>query len=171
VKVVADAGPLIALAKIGGLPTLFSLFSEILIPPAVYEEAITVGLQRDEADAAILAERHRAGGLRVVAPAGPLSEPRPFLGLGERQAIRLALEREADWLLVDDADARRYAVETFHSSAVGTRIKGSLGVIVSARFVGHLTLPEAQRLVETMERRPDIWISRELCRRVAALLR
>lgn len=169
--VVADAGPLIALAKIGGLPALFSLFSEILIPPAVYAEAITAGLQRDDVDAAMLAEHETTGGLRVVAPAGTVPEPPPFLGLGERQAIRLALEREADWLLVDDADARRFAVEAFHSSAVGTRIKGSLGVIVSARLAGYLALTEARQLVETMEQRPDIWVSRELCRRVAAMLR
>lgn len=168
--VVADAGPLIALAKVGGLPALFSLFSEILIPPAVLAEAITVGLERRDSDAVLLAERRRAGQLSVVAPSGPLPEPPPLLGLGERQAIQLALQRDAEWLLVDDATARRYAAEASALTAAGTQIKGSLGIIVSAHLAGHLALPEALRLVESMERRPDIWVSRELCRRVAALL-
>jgi len=68
VTVVADAGPLIALAKVDGLPVLFSLFSEILIPPAVRTEAVTAGEQRNEPDARLLAEQLETGGLRVVAP-------------------------------------------------------------------------------------------------------
>jgi predicted nucleic acid-binding protein len=170
VTVVADAGPLIALAKVGGLPVLFSLYPEILIPPAVHAEAVIAGEQRREPDATVLAQHCNAGELKVVPPSGELPLTPPFLGLGERQAIRLALERDADWLLVDDLDARRFAEETFRSAAVGTRIKGSLGVIVSARLAGHLALPEALRLVEALETRPDVWISRELCRRVATLL-
>jgi len=170
VTVVADAGPLIALAKVGGLSVLFSVFPEILIPPAVYAEAVAVGLQRGEPDASALAEHHKRGELRVVTPSADLPEPPPHLGLGERQAIRLALERAADWLLVDDSDARRFAAETFRSSAVDTRIKGALGVIVSAHLAGRLALQDALSLVETMKQRPDIWISRELCRRVAELL-
>lgn len=37
---VVDAGPLIALAKTGGLETLFRLHPRVLIPPAVRDEAI-----------------------------------------------------------------------------------------------------------------------------------
>ena len=41
--VVADAGPLIALAKIGGLRTLFGLYPLIITPGAVYEETVREG--------------------------------------------------------------------------------------------------------------------------------
>lgn len=168
--VVADAGPLVALAKVGGLPVLFSLFSEILIPPAVQAEAVIAGEQRREPDATVLAQHLKARDLRVVAPSGPLPLNPQHLGLGERQAIHLALERNADWLLVDDLHARHFAEDSFRSAAVGTRIKGSLGVIVSGRLAGQLSLPEALRLVEAMQTRPDVWISLELCRQVATLL-
>lgn len=49
--VVSDAGPLIALAKIGGLKTLHRLYPRILIAPAVYREAVEVGLHRGDPDA------------------------------------------------------------------------------------------------------------------------
>lgn len=44
--VVADAGPLIAMAKIGGLEALFRLFPRVSIPPAVHDEAIRIGRER-----------------------------------------------------------------------------------------------------------------------------
>jgi len=169
VTVVADAGPLIALAKVDGLPLLFSLFPEILIPPAVRTEAVTVGQRRNEPDAHLLAQRLEAGGLRVVAPAAALVSAR--LGLGERQSIGLAVERSADWFLADDLEARRLAEETFQSAGVRTGVKGTLGVIVSAYLAGNVTAPDALRLVETIEQRPDIWVSRQLCGQVEALLR
>lgn len=44
--VVADATPLIALAKIGKLFLLQPLFGTLHIPPAVYEEVVTYAPQR-----------------------------------------------------------------------------------------------------------------------------
>lgn len=50
-KVVSNSGPLMALAKIGQIHLLHSLYEEILIPSAVFEEAVVNGLARGEADA------------------------------------------------------------------------------------------------------------------------
>ncbi len=44
-KVVADAGPLMAFAKIGKLGTLLHIFPKIWTPRAVYAEAVTAGLK------------------------------------------------------------------------------------------------------------------------------
>jgi len=49
--VVADAGPLIALAKIDGLEPLFRLYPHVSIPPAVHDEAIRSGGERGATDA------------------------------------------------------------------------------------------------------------------------
>lgn len=38
--VVADSGPLIAFAKIGGLETLLGVYPRILTPRAVFEESV-----------------------------------------------------------------------------------------------------------------------------------
>ncbi len=67
--VVSDAGPLMALAKIGGLDILFRLFSQILTPPAVYDELVTAGLRLGAPDAELLESRYQAQELVVISPA------------------------------------------------------------------------------------------------------
>ncbi len=168
--VVSDAGPLMALAKIGALDPLFRLFPKILTPPAVHHELITEGLRLVAPDALLLRERYRSGELEVLAPQeGRLSVP-IRLGPGEEQSIQLAAEVEATWLLIDDLDARRAATASLEAAGVKTRLKGTLGVILSAREGGHLAKEEAVHFVETLRQRPDIWISADLCARVLALL-
>jgi predicted nucleic acid-binding protein len=45
VKVVSDASPLIALARVDCLDLLRKLYGNILIPTAVYEETVVAGVQ------------------------------------------------------------------------------------------------------------------------------
>ncbi len=63
--VVADSGPLIALAKIGGLGTLFELYPVVVTPLAVYEETVRQGHYAQAADAALLRGEYRSGRLRI----------------------------------------------------------------------------------------------------------
>jgi len=161
--VVADAGPLIALAKIGGLQALFQLFSTVSIPPAVNNEAIRIGRDRRAADALLLEEAFHAGRLKLAVPQ---ASPLPIaaqLGRGEEETILLAIERNAEWALLDDFAARQAAALSFQSAEVPTRVKGTLGVIASAFRVGHLSLEEAVGLVTRIRARPDIWIHERLC--------
>lgn len=60
--VIADAGPLIALAEIGQLPLLPALFGRLLIPPAVQAEILR------EPTASALVEAVEAGWVVVQAP-------------------------------------------------------------------------------------------------------
>lgn len=95
-----------ALAKIGALDVLFRLFPKILTPPAVHHELITEGLRLAAPDAAFL------------------PPPAPALGPGEAQSILLAIEKEATWLLIDDLDARRAALNSFATAGSKAQIKG-----------------------------------------------
>jgi predicted nucleic acid-binding protein len=96
VIVVADAGPLIALAKINGLDLLLQLYSSILTTPLVYEEAVTRGLALGAEDAAHLEAEYKRGVFEVRTPI-LTALPRPaLLGLGEDESIRLAIELRAD---------------------------------------------------------------------------
>ena len=52
--VVADTGPLLALAKIGALDLLKRLYGQVLTAPAVYDEAVTSGLAQGATDAPLL---------------------------------------------------------------------------------------------------------------------
>lgn len=168
--VVADAGPLIALAKVGGLSVLFRLFPRILVPQAVYEEVVTSGLRLGALDATLLAESFRDGLLEISGPA-KLSFPVPArLGPGEEEGIRLAIQMDADWLLVDDFAARQAAVANFQATRSRARVKGTLGIIVSACQQKLLTRDEGIALVEALNQHRDIWLGAALCKRVIALL-
>ena len=169
--VVADAGPLIALAKIGALDLLFRLYPKILIPPAVQQEAIAAGRDRSAPDALALHARWRVGDLETAtSPDVPLPVT-ARLGRGEIEAILLAIQRRAEWVLIDDLAARQAAASSFRAAQVTTGVKGTLGVIVSAFRAGHLSAHQGIDLVEAIVRRPDIWVHRDLCARVIESLR
>lgn len=113
--VVADASPLIALSQIDCLHLLRKLFDIIYIPPAVAREvapSVTLPewiLQKD-----------------LVQEIGP-TVLRFNLGLGESEAITLALELAARRLILDDRPARRLA-QALHIPIIGT-----LGILIAAR--------------------------------------
>lgn len=170
--VVADAGPLIALAKIGGLELLFNLHPQIITPPAVFDEVVRDGHSIGAPDAALLEAEYEAGRLAVERLENPPILDAGRLGLGERESIQLAADHQASWLLVDDLEAREAATGYFASTSTSTRIKGTLGVVTVGYLEGLLSLEDALALLEGIRSRADVWISTALCRRVeAALLR
>ncbi len=105
--VIADAGPLIALAKINQLHLLPALFTEVLITQAVADEC----LRTQSADAVLIKQALASGWLqRVANPIFKHSLSRS-LGLGEQSSIEYALQAEGNILLIlDDALARKQAL-------------------------------------------------------------
>lgn len=105
--VVADAGPLIALAKINQLYLLPALFTEIVITQAVADEC----LRGQSADTPLIKQALDSGWLQCVDNPVfkyPLSRS---LGLGEQSSIEYALQTESDTLLIlDDELARKQAL-------------------------------------------------------------
>lgn len=169
--VISDAGPLLALAKVDGLGALFQLFPSVLTPPRVYEEVVTAGTRLGAPDAAVIEDAFRKGLLELSAPAESTVLPIPLsLGRGELESIRLAIERDADWLLIDDFDARRGALTNFRATGAKSQIKGTLGIIVSACQQKHLAKTEAIELVHALSRRQDVWLSAGLCQSVVEIL-
>lgn len=71
------------------------------------------------------------------------------LGLGEREAISLALELNADVLLIDELAGRRQA-EARHIVVTGT-----LAVLLQASLRGYCDFPEALKQL----RRCGFWVS------------
>ena len=103
-RVISDAGPLIALAKTDSLFVPRDLFSCIRIPEAVWLECV----QKTGADSRRIEQAAREGWLNVVSVATRRSRP-PSLGIGEIEAIQLAMETEKALLIMDDRLARREA--------------------------------------------------------------
>jgi predicted nucleic acid-binding protein len=130
--VVSDASPLIALQQIDQIDLLQALFGEVLIPPAVARE-VTRGVS-----------------LHPWLKTHPLELPiageilDASLGAGETEAIALAHEVCAEWLLLDERAARRLA------QALGLRVAGTLGLLNRAKEKG--LLGEVRPHVESLVR-------------------
>jgi len=117
--VVSDTSPITALLSIGQIDLLKSVFDEVVVPAAVHDELLQyrdslpsflrVVKVRNEEDIALLAAR---------------------LDRGEAEAITLARETNADWLLLDETAGREVA------RGLGLRVLGLLGVLILARRRG-----------------------------------
>jgi predicted nucleic acid-binding protein len=119
VVVVSNSSPLIALARIERLSLLSAIFESVLIPPAV---------AREIAPSIPIAPPW----LRLRPATVPLSEQlaRRRLGDGELEAITLAVEINADQIILDDLAARRLA------EVSGLNVIGTLGLLLGARRAG-----------------------------------
>lgn len=124
---VANAGPCIALARIGSLGVLPQLFQQIYLPQAVYHEIVSAGVERSGAQEIALASWILRQDVQNTTAVHLLRER---LDHGESEAIVLALELQADVLLIDEARGRRIA------EARGLKKTGTLGVLVLAKQRG-----------------------------------
>ena len=105
-KVVSNSSPLICLAKIGHLDLLKYFFDEIIVPEAVYNECVTEGKDKEDAKEIEKAEWIKVATIRDKNLKKALTI---FLDEGEAEAIVLALEESADFILLDDYEAREIA--------------------------------------------------------------
>ncbi len=129
-RVVSNASPLIGLSNIGQLEILRDVFGEVIVPPAVGREF----------------GEELPGWITVKAP-----ENRPLvqalldsLGDGESEAIALAIELNADFLILDDLKARKIARK------LGVRVIGTAGLLLLAKRRGVIkeVKPSLMGLVE-----------------------
>jgi predicted nucleic acid-binding protein len=118
--VVADTGPVHYLVLSGCIELAHDLYGTLLMPPAVQRE-----LLHQRAPVVV-----RDWALRLPAWADVRAPRRPprfqELGPGEREAIELALETQADFVLMDETLGRRLARQA------GLNVKGTLGVLEDA---------------------------------------
>ena len=120
--VVVNSTPLVAFSSIGRLDILRALFGEIMIPPAVREEFLSI---EKESRRKILRE---ASWIRVVELDHP-NRTAVYTGLdeGEAQVLILAEEQSASLVLIDERKARRYA------ERLKLPLSGTLGVLLLAK--------------------------------------
>jgi predicted nucleic acid-binding protein len=138
--VVADASPICYLLLIGQVELLQKLFGQVVIPQAVRREPSAEGAP------AIVRTwiAHPPPWLQIQSV---VTAPDALLGrlhLGEREAIALAKQLEADLIVLDEKAARRIAVECRLNTT------GLLGMLDEAATRRLIDLPTAiERLQRT----------------------
>ena len=110
--VVANAGPLMALGKLGLLELLPQLYGQVQLPTAVYTEVVVWGRERGYPDALLVQMAIQRGQLAVIEVSDVELPPNVAalpLDAGEKQVLCLALRDKADLVLFDDLKAREEA--------------------------------------------------------------
>lgn len=164
---ICNSGPLIALGKLHHLHILERLHPQLIIPHAVYQEVVVFGLQRGAPEASTVRHFCTSSGWRVL-ETPPDNEagwqPAVTLDPGEMEVLLHARRHSTPTVLIDDELARGEA------RRLGLTVYGTLGIITRAFRGGLVPLTVALLLLREIGERPDIWISRSLCERVAAEL-
>lgn len=149
--VICDTGPILHLREADCF-FLLQLTGSIYVPPAVDAEM---------EDLDPLWASDRPGWIQSVSlDSDRLAEARSWVqaGLldpGEAEAVALAGQMGADWLLTDDAAARTVAQHQ------GFEVHGSLGVVLWAAVADQLDREGADRALEALSQ-SSLWVSAQV---------
>lgn len=147
--VVADTSPLLNLALIDRLGLLRSQFRSITVPEAVRSELLAGENGIERLDSLLESEF-----VTVVRPRRTdlVRELRSGLDGGEAAAIALAIERDADLVLIDERDGRQVARR--HD----LQVTGIVGILLKAAKRDRLEIEPALDALRDV----GFWISDEL---------
>ena len=153
--IVSDTSPLISLARVGRLDILHRLFSELIVPDAVWKEIVEQGTGEPGSD-----EVRNATWIRyqTVKNRPLIRVLQQTLGAGEAEAIALALELAAEYVLIDDRMGRAMA------RRLDLPIIGLVGVLINAKHSGVLEL--VKPTLDALHKQAGFRISESLYDRV-----
>lgn len=115
--IVVDTSPLNYLILIDAIEILPALFREVMIPTAVRQELLAEGASEN-----VRRWINNSSAWLKIAEVGEIDETIK-LGKGETEAISLAIELSADYMLLDDKAARLAAAER------KLKVIGTLGIL------------------------------------------
>lgn len=156
-RVVCNTSPLVALARAKRLDVLPALFAEITLPNAVFDEVCVAGAGEPgaiEIASAAWVKKQQVTNTPLV------TALRLELDAGEAEAIALAIEAKADWVLLDERIGRRVAAR-FGLTALGT-----LGLLVMAKQRGILSA--VRPVLDVLRTDAGFWIRDDLYNAVLA---
>ena len=133
---------MIYLARIGQIKLLKDLFSKIYISEEVKSEVIDKGKLLGKKDAYIIEKAIKDGWI-IVARGKPQEIPIP-LDKGEDSTIRLASQKKADFVLIDETRGRTAA------KLIGLKPLGTAGVMLTAIKKKKINYEEFLSLLEKL---------------------
>ncbi len=155
--IVSDTSPITNLLQIGDLDLLHQIFGTIIIPNRVFTELCQIESQKE-----ILTNQFwivRATLSNPILKDELLKE----LDEGEAEAIALAVELKADFLLMDEQKGRQIA------ESYGLKVVGILGVLIQAKQKGLISeiKPHLQRLINEA----GFWLNPQLVEKILELVK
>ncbi len=156
--VISDTSPIINLATIGHLHLLPELFSEIVIPTAVFNEVAGPGNHEPGSK-----EIKEASWVKVLSVSTQPLLPQLLhdLDRGEAEAIVLALDIKADYVLMDEILGRKIA-QSYNLQPLGV-----LGILVMAKQKGLII--HVSPLMDRLRSEANFFIDRVLYQRIKEL--
>lgn len=154
--VISDASPLASLSYIRQIDLVHLLYGQVTVPEAVWHELIA---GRDHPGRALVLDASWIE-RRTVQNHQLVLALQKDLDRGEAEAIALALETEADLLIIDERLGRRTAQH------LGLNIIGVIGVLIDAKH--HGLIAEVKPYLDQLRIIAGFRISEALYRRVLA---
>ncbi|NET62083.1 MAG: DUF3368 domain-containing protein [Symploca sp. SIO2E6] len=128
-KIVSNATPLIAFAKIGQLPLMQKIVGNLLIPEAVAEE---ISAYKSTAPGTIILAEESWIQVESLQSPTQMQLLLPTLDRGEAAVIALALEQKASLVLIDELTGRKVA------QSLQLNVTGSVGLLIKAKEIGEI---------------------------------
>lgn len=148
--VVSDTSILSGLLQIGRLNLLHRVYGQVLLPGRVYQELIRL----TEFSVSIEPLSETWLEVRTVSDTNLLRTLRSELDAGEAEALALAVELNADLVLVDERRGRKKAAE------LGLPYRGLLGTLSAAKALGYVS--ELRPILEELQTVAGMWFRAEL---------
>ena len=128
-KVIVNTTPLIALCHVGQLDLLYQMYGGIMIPQAVYQE---LSEKQDS-----ICKKQVDSSLDWIFVENIENETaksmfKSQLHDGEVEVMILAKEKNADLVIIDDANAKKYA------KYLDLPVTGTLGILIKAKKQGYI---------------------------------
>jgi predicted nucleic acid-binding protein len=148
--VVSDTSPIRALNHLELLSVLGLLFDQVFVPPAVVQELGRITFRLKPVDLTPF----QFIDLRAPQDAGRVQRFLQTLDQGESEALSLALEVDAEALLIDELAGRSVAIQE------GMSVIGTLGILSRAKMRGHIM--QVRPLLDQLVDELDFHVSNQL---------
>jgi predicted nucleic acid-binding protein len=159
VIIVSDTSPINNLAEINQLHLLHQLYGTVLIPEAVFQE-----LTDPSFPVAGATEVQTFGWIQTltVSDRTLVEAMSNELDIGEAEAIALAVEIQADQVLIDERRGRLVATR------LNLRCIGILGILVEAKSQG--LIAEVKPLLDALVNEAGFWVAEPLYNSILRLV-
>jgi predicted nucleic acid-binding protein len=151
--VVSDTSPILNLSLIDRLSLIREQFATVTIPKGVLEE-LRVGENLPGSKKILDALDAKWLQVEEVQDSAMLRILKRGLDAGEAEAIALALENRAKWILLDESEARRIAKD------LGLKVTGALGILL--RAYRQKRIPSLRTEMERLRGKAGFFISDHL---------